>query len=96
VDLIKRSKTPIVWALDRSGNIIKYRKTRYERLECHRIKKVIYQDYYSLLVLEGVNFVVEVPRPPQGSYAQMLYYKGWPWRLYDIYGEAVPKTKKKV
>ena len=96
VELVKDSKSSIGWYIDKYGKIIKYRKTRLEKLVCHRIEEVVYRGTYSILLLDGVNFPVEVPRPPTGSYAQMLYYKGYPWKLYNILKEDCTSTVKKV
>jgi hypothetical protein len=94
--LVKDSKSSIGWYIDKYGKIIKYRKTRLEKLVCHRIEEVVYRGTYSILLLDGVNFPVEVARPPTGSYAQMLYYKGYPWKLYNILKEDCTSTVKKV
>lgn len=96
VELVKDNKSSIAWYVDKYGKIIKYRKTRLEKLVCHRIDEVIYRNSYSLLLLDGVSFPVEVTRPPTGSYAQMLYYKGYPWKLYNILREDCTSTIKKV
>mgnify|MGYP005666973545 CR=1 FL=1 len=96
VSFLKDAKTPIVWGLDNNGTIIKYRKTRFERVTCHRIRKTIKKDWYSILLLEGINFPIEVSNPPSDSYAQLLNFKGWPWKLYNTTPIEVPTTRKRV
>ena len=96
IALIKHNKSYISWYIDRSGKIIKYQKTRNEKLICHRITKILHKDTYSLALAEGLNFGLEFPNPPIGSYIQMLYYKGLPWKPYEICREPVANSHKKV
>lgn len=95
IDIVK-DQGPDLWYIDNLGSVINYRRTTYENLVCHAIKDVIYRDTYSLILLDGINFPIVVKRPPVGSYGQMLYYRGLPWKLYRILPEAVKTTRKKV
>lgn len=96
VSMLKDNKSYISWFIDRYGRIIKYQKTRFEKLVCHRIVQVLHKKTYSLIIAENLNFVLEVPRPPISSYIQVLYYKGMPWKLYDYYLEPIANSTKKV
>lgn len=94
VDLIKDSKSTEEWYIDSHGKPIKYRKTTTARLICHKIKKVMYKNTYSMILVNNVNFPIIVNKPPTGSYAQMLYFAGHPWKLYDTLYEPHTTYKK--
>lgn len=96
VDLIKDSTSTEEWYIDYLGNIFLYRKTTKERLICHKIAEVINKDTYSIIVVKDVNFPIIVDRPPTGSYAQMLYFGDFPWKLYNVLSEYSKPTYKKV
>ena len=95
VDLIKDTGTRS-WYIDNLGSAFNYKRTSLQKLVCHKIENIIYRDFYSLIILEGINFPVVVNRPPVGSYAQMLYYRDLPWKLYNIMYEWEKPTRKKV
>lgn len=96
VEVIKGSRTTAPWYIDNLGSTFSYRKSTVERLVCHKILDVVRKDFYSLILVEGVNFPIVVKRPPVGQYAQLLYYKDLPWKLYNILYEPVKPTRKKV
>jgi hypothetical protein len=96
VDLIKDSTSTEEWYIDYSGNGFKYKKTTVEKLVCHKIKKVLFKDTYSILVVNNVNFPIIVERPPTGAYARILYFADHPWKLYDVIPEKVKSSSKKV
>lgn len=96
VDLIKDSTSTEEWYIDSHGKPLKYRKTTTTKLICHKIKKVMYKDTYSIILVNNVNFPIIVKKPPTGSYAQMLYFAGHPWKLYDTLHENAATTSKKV
>lgn len=96
VDLIKDSTSTEEWYIDSFGKPLRYRKTTITKLICHKIKKVMYRDTYSIVLVNGVNFPILLPNPPKGTYAQMLYFAGHPWKLYDTSYEDLPITHKKV
>jgi len=96
VDIIKSSKSMETWYIDNLGHTFSYRKTRLENLVCHRITKIIPRETYSLIMVKDVNFPIIVSRPPVGLFAQIIYYKGFPWKLYNILYEYQKTTRKKV
>lgn len=96
VELIKYQEGTDGWYIDKFGKVFIYHKTMFSKLICHRIKKVISKETYSLLVLENINFYVPVKSFPSGSFAHMLYYKDFPWKLYNILYSEVRDTNKKV
>jgi hypothetical protein len=96
IELIKDTASTKSWYIDNLGSVFNYRRTSMQELVCHKIDNIIYKDFYSLIILEGINFPVLVSRPPVGSFAQMLYYKSLPWKLYNIMYEWEKPTRKKV
>lgn len=96
VDLIKDSMSTEEWYIDYIGNVFRYRKTTTEKVRCHKITSIMYRDTYSIITVKGVNFPIIVDSPPTGSYAKILYFGDFPWKLYDIVPEVVPAAFKKV
>jgi hypothetical protein len=96
VDLIKDSMSTEEWYLDFSGTAFIYRKTTTANLICQKIKKVMYKNTYSIILVNNVNFPIIVNSPPTGSFAQILYFAGHPWKLYNISYENLKPTYKKV
>lgn len=96
INLIKDSTSTEEWYIDYSGVGFRYRKTTVEKLVCHKIRKVLLKDTYTIIVADNVNFPIIVDRPPTGSYAQMLYFANHPWKLYDIVPEKLKPSSKKV
>lgn len=96
IELIKDTAGTRSWYIDNLGSYFTYKRTSLQKLVCHKINDIIYKDFYSLIILEGINFPVVVNRPPVGSFAQILYYKDLPWKLYNIMYEWEKLTRKKV
>lgn len=96
IELIKGSRTATPWYIDNLGSTFSYRKSRVEKLVCHKIVNTIRKDFYSIILVEGVNFPILVKRPPSGSFAQILYFRDLPWKLYKILYEYEKPTRKKV
>jgi len=96
VELIKYQKGEEAWYIDKFGKVFTYTKTTFSKLVCHKIRRVISRETYSLLSLEDVNFYVPVKSPPAGSVAHMLYYKEHPWKLFNILYYAQKASHKKV
>jgi len=96
IALIKGANATETWYIDYYGKTFCYLKTITEQVKCHRIKKITPMETYSVLSLEGVDFPFVVPRPPTGSFAKVLYYKGFPWKILDIVPVRVKDTCKKV
>tara|TARA_R110000772_G_scaffold66361_1_gene147873 strand:- start:68653 stop:69060 length:408 start_codon:yes stop_codon:yes gene_type:complete len=96
ISLIKGTQATETWYIDYYGDIFCYRKTRTERVICHRISKVTPMDTYSVVALEGIDFPVILPRPPTGGFAQVLYLGIHPWKILNIVPSRVKSTVKKV
>ena len=96
VDLIKDSTSTEEWYIDSIGKPLRYRKTTVTKLISHKIKKIIYRDTYSIILVNDINFPILLASPPKGTYAQMLYFAGHPWKLYSMSYENLPATNKKV
>lgn len=96
VDLIKDSTSTEEWYLDSLGIAFRYRKTTTAQLLCQKIKKIMYKDTYSIILVNTVNFPIIVNSPPTGSFAQILYFAGHPWKLYNTSYESLKPTHKKV
>lgn len=96
IDLLKKQKSTSSWYIDNLGSVFTYNKAIEGKLICHSIEQVLLKNFYSLLLIEGINFPIIVERPPVGQYAQILYIYGFPWKLYNITDEYVNKARKKV
>jgi len=96
VDLIKDSSSTEEWYIDYYGKVIRYRKTSVQRLKCHEITDVIYRSTYSLIIVKKINFPIIVNSPPTGSFARILYFGEFPWKLYDTVPEKTKHSYKKV
>jgi len=96
IELIKDKTGTGSWYIDNLGSTFSYKRTSLQKLVCHKIDDVIYRDFYSLIILDGINFPIVVNRPPVGSFAQILYYRDLPWKLYNIMYEWEKPTRKKV
>lgn len=51
---------------------------------------------YSILIVDGVDFPIIVPRPPKQLYARILYIDKYPWKVYDYVDEYRKTSSKKV
>lgn len=97
VQVIQRAIGSKSWFIDSNGVWVYYNKTTNARLVSHQIQKIVYRDTYSILLLRGVDCPFKVHRPPVGhSWARVLYYKGFPWRIYSYGYEFKKTTNKKV
>lgn len=96
IDLIKEKIPVESWYIDRLGKPFKYKRTTRLKIISHKIDKVIYRNTYSIIIVNKVNFPIVLERPPSGSFAQILYYKEYPWKLYSITDEKQKSTFKKA
>lgn len=83
--------------IDNKGFWFVYEKTKYCKVEFHRIKKVVKKDTLSYLDVVSINFPVIVNRPPpEGkAWVGMLYVDGVPWMPYE-YSETYCKPFKRM
>jgi hypothetical protein len=84
--------------VDAKGKPFILEKTLSSRLSCYKINSVEKKNTASLLWLDGINFPVTVPRPPQPDlqYARMLHIKEQPWIIYDYVRDRVKDTYRRV
>lgn len=84
--------------IDSRGKPFIYERTFWTSLRYHRISKVDRKVTASVLYLKGVNAPFTVPRPPPAdvSWAGVLYYNGYPWRLYEYSREKRKDTRRKI
>lgn len=97
-DLFSMLKSGKSTFIDSNGIPFIYKKTITSPLKYHRINKLEYKDDHSILWLDGINHPMSIPRPPYGDarYARVLYYKGFPWVLYDFATEKGKDSYKRV
>lgn len=91
-----RQKKKIKWFIDTNGQIQEYVKTERAALKCHKIKRVIQKETYSLIMLHGVNTPFVEPRPPETLWAYVLYRRGVPWLLYCFLEEPKKDSWRKI
>lgn len=72
--------------LDNDGTPFIYKRTINSPLIHHTVTKVENKQDHSIVWLSNVNHPITIPRPPYGDarYARVLYYKGFPWLIYDF------------
>lgn len=72
--------------IDSSGIPFIYNKTYNSPLIHHSVKKIEPKEDHSIVWLNNIPYPMNIPRPPYGDarYARILYYKGYPWIIYDF------------
>ena len=70
------------------GKPFTYEKTGFQQLKYHFIDKFDLRDTFTFVWLRGISVPLEIARPPsnpdEADWARVLYYKGFPWMLYDF------------
>ena len=84
--------------IDYTGDIFTYVKMKWVKLRCIPIERSYKRGNYTILKLEGINNVFEVPRPPllEQNYARVLYLNNHPWMLYDYKIDPEKTTKRLI
>lgn len=72
--------------IDSHGRPFIYKRTLNSPLIYHSITKVELKGDCSLIWMKHIGYPMSVPRPPYGDarYARVLYFKGFPWMIYDF------------
>jgi len=84
--------------IDSNGNPFVYKRTINSPLIHHRVDKIESKDDHSIVWFKNINHPMTIPRPPYGDarYARMLYYKGFPWLIYDFVLERGKDSYRRV
>jgi len=94
LDLVRENPTTLI---DTNGLVFSYRKTKWQTLKSHKIKKKELKDTHTRIWLHGVNFAFIVSSPPVGKdWAQVLYLNKWPWLLYDFSEDREKDAKRMI
>jgi len=72
--------------IDSNGIPFIYSRTVNSPLIHHPIKRIEPKNDHSIVWLKNIEYPMTIPRPPYGDarYARILYYKGYPWMIYDF------------
>lgn len=72
--------------IDSGGSPFIYRRTINSPLIHHTVERIEPKGDSSIVWLKNINHPITIPRPPYGDarYARVLYYKGFPWLIYDF------------
>lgn len=72
--------------IDSNGVPFIYRRTINSPLIHHSINKIEPKNDHSIVWLKNIEYPMTIPRPPYGDarYSRVLYYKGYPWMIYDF------------
>lgn len=81
--MIKSKKNVFI---DSKGTPFIYTKTINAPLIYHMVKKLEYKDTSTVVYLRSVPYPISIPRPPfcDPIWAQVLYFKGSPWTIYNF------------
>ena len=84
--------------IDSNGIPFVYKKTINSPLIHHTINKIEPKQDHSIVWLNHVHSPMSIPRPPYGDarYARVLYYKGFPWMIYDFVMERGKDSYRRV
>lgn len=84
--------------IDSNGKPFIYVRTINAPLIHHRIKKLTPKDTVTVVQLEKITSFFSIARPPYGDarYARVLYYKGYPWLIYDFVLEKGKDSYRRV
>ncbi len=71
------------------GKPFTYVKTGFQQIKYHRVKNFEPKDTFTFVWFDDITIPFEIPRPPQDlnlvAWARVLYYKGFPWMVYDFH-----------
>jgi hypothetical protein len=97
-DVVGMLKSNHLYFIDSKGNAFHYRKTESTFIKYHKIKRVEYKNTQSLLWLTGIETPFQIPRPPPENlfWVGVLYYRGYPWKLYEYSIDKKITRRKKI
>ena len=84
--------------IDSNGVPFVYKRTINSPLIYHTISKVDYKDTHSIIWFKNISYPMSIPRPPyqEAIYARILYFKGFPWMIYDFSKEKGKDSFRRV
>ena len=84
--------------IDSNGIPFIYRRTVNSPLVYHQIHKIESKDDHSIVWFKTIGYPMSIPRPPYGDarFARLLYFKGYPWLLYDFSKEKGKDSFRRV
>lgn len=84
--------------IDSKGKPFIYKRSINSPLIHHRVKFIEPKDDITIVKLERINSFFSIPRPPYGDprYARVLYFKGYPWIIYDFAQERGKDSFRRV
>ena len=84
--------------IDSNGNPFVYKRTINSPLIHHRVDKIELKGDCSVIWFKNISHPMTIPRPPYGDarYARILYYKGFPWLIYDFVLERGKDSYRRV
>lgn len=96
-ELIRTKKNHFISS---DGKMFTYEKTGFQQLKYHVIKKFDLRDTFTFLHVQGISVPFELSRPPANrqliSWVRILYYKGYPWMVYDYSHKSGKNSRIKV
>ena len=83
--------------IDSKGGIFSYDKTEWHTVKSVRVKRREVLETHTRLWCWGINFPFILRKPHQGKgWAEILYLKGRPWKLYGLSEERQADKRRKI
>jgi hypothetical protein len=84
-DVIKSKKKHFISS---DGKLFTYEKTAFQKIKYMPILRYELRNTFTFVFVEGITIPFEVPRPPTDKdsvpWVRILYYRGFPWMVYDF------------
>lgn len=84
--------------IDSAGVPFVYNRTINSPLIHHMVKRIEYKETKTLAWLTNIPYPMVLPRPPveEVLWARVLYFKGYPWVIYDFARERGKDSYRRV